>query len=69
MSDKTYAIRIYDQKHQKIGELMAATESQIMEYQVKGFRVENIETGILFGEKAHPAHDCIGVSDGFISEN
>lgn len=64
MTGQTWSIRIFDNKHQKIGELMDATQADILKFITKGFIVVDIETG----ETMNPAPDVstLGVSDGCI---
>lgn len=56
------SVKIYDQQQQPIGELMTATETDILKCLAKGFVVKDIKTGDLITEA--DVNSCIGVSDG-----
>lgn len=56
------SIKILDQQHQPIGELMTATNTDILAYLAKGFIVEDRRTGQPITEA--DVSSSLGVSDG-----
>ena len=66
MSTQTYAIRILDQCHKQIGELLVASISDVRKYIAKGFIVVDITTGMELTDEQMLAQ--VGVSDGVILE-
>lgn len=61
----TYSITILDQQGKKIGELMTATQTEILQFINKGFKVIDRMTGQELTEASMSS--VIGVSDGLIS--
>lgn len=61
----TYSITILDQQGKKIGELMTATQTEILQFINKGFKVIDRMTGQELTETSMSS--VIGVSDGLIS--
>lgn len=61
----TYSITILDQQGKKIGELMTATQTEILQFINKGFTVIDRMTGQELTEASMSS--VIGVSDGLIS--
>lgn len=61
----TYSITILDQQGKKIGELMTATQTEILQFINKGFKVIDRMTGQELTESSMSS--VIGVSDGLIS--
>lgn len=61
----TYSITILDQQGKKIGELMTATQTEILQFINKGFVVIDRMTGQELTEASMSS--VIGVSDGLIS--
>lgn len=61
----TYSITILDQQGKKIGELMTATQTEILQFINKGFTVIDRMTGRELTEASMSS--VIGVSDGLIS--
>ena len=61
----TYSITILDQQGKKIGELMTATPTDILQFINKGFTVIDRMTGQELTEAS--VSSVIGVSDGLIS--
>lgn len=60
----THSIQIFDNNHKSIGELMTATDTDIMKFINKGFVVIDKITGqpIVF----ETVNQTVGVSDGVI---
>ena len=61
---ETYAITILDSQGKKIGELMTATQTDILQYISKGFTVKNQATNEVITQESMV--DTLGVSDGCI---
>lgn len=61
----TYSINILDQQGKKIGELMTATQTEIMQLINKGFTVIDRTTSQPITEASMTS--TIGVSDGLIN--
>jgi hypothetical protein len=61
----TYSITILDQQGKKVGELMTATQTEILQFINKGFTVIDRMTGQELTEASMSS--VIGVSDGLIS--
>jgi hypothetical protein len=61
----SYSITILDQQGKKIGELMTATQTEILQFINKGFKVIDRMTGQELTEASMSS--VIGVSDGLIS--
>lgn len=57
-------IRILDDKDQEVGQLMTASDTDILKYIAKGFRVVDTKTGETIMESDVSA--SLGVSDGAI---
>lgn len=62
---KTYSITILDQSGKKIGELMTATQTEILQFINKGFTVVDRATGSEL--TSNMVSSTIGVSDGLIN--
>lgn len=62
---ETYAINILDKDHKKIGQLMTATDIEILQFINKGFFVEDMRSGQQFTESMITSR--VGVSDGVIN--
>ena len=60
-----YSITILDQSGKKIGELMTATQTDILQFINKGFTVVDMATGTNI--TAESMTSTIGVSDGLIN--
>lgn len=60
-----YSITILDQSGKKIGELMTATPTEILQFINKGFTVVDRATGMNIS--AESMTSTIGVSDGLIN--
>lgn len=58
----TRAIQIFDEKNKLIGELMTASDSDVLKYLAKGFVVVEQKTGEVLTEAV--VSQGIGVSDG-----
>ncbi len=61
----TYSITILDQQGKKVGELMTATQTEILQFINKGFTVIDRMTGRELTEASMSS--VIGVSDGLIN--
>lgn len=61
----TYSITILDQQGKKVGELMTATQTEILQFINKGFTVIDRMTGQELTEASMSS--VIGVSDGLIN--
>lgn len=61
---ETYAINILDKDHKKIGQLMTATDIEIIKFINKGFFVEDMRSGQELTESMMMSR--VGVSDGVI---
>lgn len=61
---ETYAINILDKDHKKIGQLMTATDIEIIKFINKGFFVEDMRSGQELTESMMTSR--VGVSDGVI---
>lgn len=61
---ETYAINILDKDHKKIGQLMTATDIEIIKFINKGFFVEDMRSGQELTEPMMMSR--VGVSDGVI---
>lgn len=62
---KTYSITILDQSGKKIGELMTATQTEILQFINKGFTV--IDRATSSELTSDMVSSTIGVSDGLIN--
>lgn len=62
---ETYSINVLDKDHKKVGQLMTATDTEILKFINKGFFVEDMRTGQEITESSITTG--IGVSDGLIN--